>query len=99
MKTYVLYHAYCADGFGGAWAAWRALGDSAEYVAVSYGERPPAIPDGAKVVLIDFAYPREAILEMAARAGRLAVLDHHKTSQEDLAGLPFAVFEIQNILR
>lgn len=27
--TYVLFHSDCYDGFGAAWAAWRALSDDA----------------------------------------------------------------------
>ena len=94
MTTFVLYHAHCPDGFGGAWAAWRSLGDAAEYVPVTHSDPVPALPDGASVVLVDFAYPRDVILAMRERAGELVVLDHHKTAEEDLAGLPFAIFDM-----
>ncbi len=94
MKTYVLYHGRCADGFGGAWAAWSALGDGAEYVPVSHGDPPPTLPAGAPVVMVDFSYHRDVILQMKERAGELVILDHHKTAQEALAGLDFARFDM-----
>jgi hypothetical protein len=93
MKTYVLYHGYCADGFGGAWAAWRALGNTAEYVPVQYGDPAPELPDGARVYLVDFSYKREATLALAARTS-LTILDHHKTAEGELAGLDFATFDM-----
>lgn len=90
MASYVLYHAHCDDGFGAAFAAWKALGDQAAYLPVLHGEPPPSIPDGSRVVIADFAYPRGILLEMHKRMESVQVLDHHKTAQEDLTGLPFA---------
>lgn len=38
MKPLVLYHAFCNDGFGAAFAAWKHFGPSgADYVPVQYG--------------------------------------------------------------
>lgn len=94
MKTYVLYHANCYDGFGAAWAAWTALGDDAEYIPVSYGDDDlPAMEDGSIVVIVDFSYDRETLLALAERMEEVTVLDHHKTAEEELAGLDFAIFD------
>ena len=43
MKTLVLYHANCPDGFGAALAAWKHFGNEAEYVPVQYGKEPPDV--------------------------------------------------------
>ena len=95
MKTWVLYHGGgCSDGFGGAWAAWLALGDRAECVPVNHGEPPPELPVGANVVLVDFAYDRPTILAMRQRAAGLTILDHHKTAAEALGGLDGAIFDM-----
>lgn len=94
MKTFVLYHGQCADGFGGAWAAWRALGDAAEYLPLNHGDPPPELPAAASAVMVDFAYPRDVILAMKERVGALTILDHHTTAQEALAGLDFARFDM-----
>lgn len=87
MKTYILYHGNCPDGFGAATAAWMKLGDEAEYVPVSYGKPMPPMDDGSKVFIVDFSYPRQQLLELAQRMARVVVLDHHATAQQDLAGL------------
>lgn len=89
----ILYHGNCWDGFGAAWAAWKALGDSAQYVPVLYGQPPPELPPGAIVAIVDFSYPRETLLALRERCAALDVLDHHKTAQAELEGLDFAVFD------
>jgi len=93
--THVLYHAECTDGFGAAWSAWKALGDRATYLPVYHGSPPPALPAEARVVLVDFAYPRQQLLELRDRVTELLVLDHHLSCQRDLEGLPFARFDME----
>lgn len=95
MKTFVLYHAHCADGFGAAYAAWLALGDKdVEYIPTSYGEKPPEMPDGSRVYILDFSYDRETLLALKARMSSLNVIDHHGTAAVALEGLPFAIFDM-----
>lgn len=43
MKTFVLYHANCRDGFGAKFAAWKKFGEQAEYLPVQYGKPPPQL--------------------------------------------------------
>lgn len=91
----VLYHANCIDGFTAAWAAWQTLGDEdAEYRAVNYGEPAPDVTGRDWVYVLDFAYPRAVMEAMAASVRGLVVLDHHKTNEAALAGLPFARFDM-----
>lgn len=85
--TYVLYHSSCYDGFGAAYSAWKALGERAKYIPVSYGNPPPEIPDGSLLFIVDFSYPREILLSLAERSLHVTVLDHHKTAEEALSGL------------
>ncbi len=94
MKTWVLYHGNCSDGFGGAWAAWQSLGDRGEYVPVHHGGPPPEVPAGADVVLVDFAYDRPTMLALRDRAGSLSILDHHKTAEEVLRDFDGAIFNM-----
>ncbi|PWC98011.1 phosphohydrolase [Azospirillum sp. TSO5] len=84
--TIVIYHGGCADGFGAAWAAWRALGSTAEYVPGKYGEDPPDVTDKI-VYLLDFSYKRPVLERMIEAAADVVVLDHHKTAQADLEPL------------
>ena len=93
-KTYVLHHGACSDGFGAAWSAWKALGDKAVYLPVSYGSPVPDLKTGSHVVMLDFAYSREVLLEMNSRMASLLVLDHHKTAQKNIGDLDFAYFNM-----
>lgn len=92
--THVLYHADCADGFGAAYAAHKVLGDEATYIPVQHGETPPDLPSDAKVVIVDFSYKRDVILALKEKIADLVILDHHTTAQDELAGLPFATFDM-----
>lgn len=89
----VVFHADCTDGFTAAWCAWLKFGDEAEYVPARYGDLPPFV-DGKDVLIVDFSYPLETLLYMHKRARSIRVLDHHKTAMEHLAGLDFAVFDL-----
>lgn len=80
---YVLYHGNCYDGFGAAYAAWKALGDSALYIPVSYGAPVPELPNAEHVYILDFSYPWQN-LEGIAEHIPLTMLDHHKTAKEML---------------
>jgi hypothetical protein len=93
MAAIVLYHAFCADGFGAAWAAWKKLGASASYIPVQHGVPPPAIAPGSEVYILDFAYPRAEIESIRSRVASLRVIDHHHTAEEELRGLDYAIFD------
>ena len=87
----VIYHDKCTDGFCSAYIAKLAM-PHAKFHAANYGERPPEVV-GKDVILIDFSYPRKLLLLLKERANSLLVLDHHKTAEEDLAGLDFCIFD------
>ncbi len=93
MAALVLYHAFCADGFGAAWAAWKKLGPGASYLPVQHGVPPPPIPAGSDLYILDFAYPRAEMEAIRARTSSLRVIDHHRTAEEDLRGLDYAIFD------
>lgn len=90
--TVCIYHGNCADGFGAAWAVRKALGDI-EFHPGKYQEPPPDVT-GKDVVMVDFSYKRPELLELAARAKSILILDHHKTAAEDLVDLPANVTAI-----
>lgn len=92
--TDVWYHANCADGFAAATAAWLVLGDRAVYTPVRHGAPLPEITSTAHLAIVDFAYPREQLLELSQRVASLVVLDHHRSAAVDLEGLDFARFDM-----
>lgn len=83
----VIYHADCADGLTAAWV----LKNSGTYrdslfLAANYGDVPPNVTN-AKVLIVDFSYPKDVLLEMTKAAHDIVLLDHHKTAQADLEEL------------
>lgn len=92
--TVVLYHAECADGFGGAWAIWRKFPD-ATFIPVKHGTPPPPDLKKQRVVIVDFSYDRATLETMARQTESLQVLDHHITAEKALAGLPYAYFDMK----
>ena len=81
----VIDHANCWDGFCAAWLLGKEFPGSA-FHAAHYGTEPPDVA-GRDVYVVDFSYERPAMVALAAAARSLTVLDHHKTAEEDLAGL------------
>lgn len=89
MKDIIcIYHGNCADGFGAAWCVRHALriGEDQFFAAV-HGNPPPDVT-GKRVVMVDFAYKRPVIEQMAEQARSILILDHHKSAEADLAEYP-----------
>lgn len=83
----VIYHARCLDGFLSAWCFWRRFGERCEFVPAAHGESAPDLTD-RDVYIVDFCYPREELLDLAVRARRVTVLDHHVSTLRDLSRTP-----------
>ena len=67
-STFVLYHANCPDGFGGAWSAWQAPGRRCDLLpGRATASRRPTSRRTPSVVMVDFAYPRDITLAMRDR--------------------------------
>jgi oligoribonuclease NrnB/cAMP/cGMP phosphodiesterase (DHH superfamily) len=82
-----IYHGACDDGFGAAFALWKRYGDKIiTYHPGVYGEAPPDV-SGLDVAIVDFSYKRPVMIDLAAKAKSILVLDHHKTAEAELAGL------------
>ena len=89
----VIYHKACSDGFAAAYAAWRLLGNRAEYIAAAHGEEAPSVR-GKHVVCLDFAYPNAITKQLIAEAASFLVIDHHKSTMVDLVDVPQAHFDM-----
>lgn len=93
MNPLCIYHANCLDGIAAAWAVWLALDGELDLYPAQYGEVPPDVT-GRDVVIVDFSYKRDVLLQMHTQAKSILVLDHHKTAQTDLEGLDFCQFDM-----
>ena len=78
-----IYHAPCQDGFTAAWAIWKRWPD-VEFVPGVYGDEPPDVTR-KRVLLVDFSYKAPVLRRLAESAAFVAVLDHHKSAEADLA--------------
>jgi oligoribonuclease NrnB/cAMP/cGMP phosphodiesterase (DHH superfamily) len=92
----VIYHGYCSDGLGAAWAFRRAMPDATFHAAthIAGGNSPPPDVTGKEVYIVDYAYSRETLLDMKMKAKSLVLLDHHKSAMERLSDLDFCHFDM-----
>jgi oligoribonuclease NrnB/cAMP/cGMP phosphodiesterase (DHH superfamily) len=98
MKTYVLYHKDCLDGFGSAYAAWKTLKGTAEYIPVSYSDPIPTMDQGSTIYILDFSYSKVVLESLSKDMEKIVVIDHHYTSFEalkDVSGIE-TVFSMEN---
>lgn len=82
-----IYHGNCADGFGAAWVVRKALGDEVKFVPGVYGQEPPDVT-GMDVILVDFSYKYDVLVNMSWKANSIIILDHHKSAAADLERFP-----------
>jgi oligoribonuclease NrnB/cAMP/cGMP phosphodiesterase (DHH superfamily) len=97
MSALCLYHRNCTDGLGAAHAVREYLKEqgklnTAKFQTVQYGDAAPDVTD-LDVYIVDFSFPRNVLLRMRKKAKSLIVVDHHKTSQAQLADLDFCIFD------
>jgi uncharacterized protein len=91
----IIYHKSCPDGFCAAFVAKKRYPEAA-LLARDHGLEPPYEEvKGKDVLVVDFSWrTREQNIEMANLAKSFLILDHHKTAQATLEGLPFAIFDM-----
>jgi hypothetical protein len=94
-KTVILYHSKCIDGFGAAYAAWKKLGEEAEYIPVSYGKPLPEKMEERDVIFVDFCPTAEQLEDFKKRAGSITILDHHHGVRDVATNYP-GVFDVEH---
>jgi oligoribonuclease NrnB/cAMP/cGMP phosphodiesterase (DHH superfamily) len=97
QESLVIYHASCADGYTAAWVAYRyghlrGLSHAPELWYAQYGSDPPDVT-GRDVVIVDFSYPLDVMLELAKKAKSIICLDHHKTVADEVKDLDWVTFD------
>ena len=88
IKSLVLFHDACSDGFAAAFAAWLKFGDDAEYVPMQYGKLPDdesweAMTTDSEVYILDFSLEKGMMNVAFARAKCVVWLDHHASVFKD----------------
>ena len=89
----VIYHGYCSDGLGAAWAFHQAMPDALFHPAIHNGTLPPDVTD-KEVYIVDFAYSRDIMLDIKAKAKSVVLLDHHESAMIKLGDLDFCHFDM-----
>ena len=74
-------------------AFWKQYGKEAEYYPATHGDPPPDVT-GREVFIADFSYSREVTEDIADKAKKLIILDHHKTALQNLEGLPYFRYDV-----
>jgi len=92
-KIIIIYHGNCYDGVTAAYIAWLRFKDSAEYLPFNYSDAPPEVKD-KEIYIVDFSFKRDVIKHLQ-EYNLVTVLDHHKTAQAELEGLPGVVFDME----
>ena len=85
-----IYHGGCPDGFTAAWLVRDDAGrEPCSFIPASYTDVPPfwRIQPEDNVIIVDYSYPRELMVELAGKCNQLVILDHHKTAEADLVGI------------
>ena len=85
-KKLCIYHGNCLDGFAAAWSVRYALGDSVKFHKGIHQQPAPDVTD-RDVILVDFSYKKEVIVNMLKTASSITILDHHISAAEDLSAL------------
>lgn len=80
-----LYHKNCMDGFGAAYAVWKA-DPSYQFVPMNYGDQLPDLTNCKELVMVDFSLPLNETKELMNKI-KVIVIDHHETAQKNLESL------------
>ncbi|OYV25665.1 MAG: hypothetical protein B7W98_03705, partial [Parcubacteria group bacterium 20-58-5] len=91
----ILYHGGCPDGFGGAYAAWKKFGDSADYIPVKYEQPVPKHIEGKELYMVDFCYEQGIMDGLLKNAKSLVVLDHHEGVRDVVESMPNHIYDSQ----
>jgi hypothetical protein len=89
----VIYHADCMDGLAAAWAIRKNIGCDHQFIAARHGDTPPDVT-GKDVIIVDFSYRRKVLEDMASKAARLRLIDHHKSARQELGDLHYCSFDM-----
>jgi len=92
---YVFYHKSCADGMGAAWAAYQKFGkDDTRYYPKQWDDPPGYVKPRSEIFCVDFSFRRNELLKLVEDGHSVTVIDHHETMRDQIADLPFAIFDM-----
>lgn len=91
----VLYHNDCTDGFSSAWAAWKKLGDKADYIGINPGVAPIDGLKDKEIYMVDLIYPIQYLNKLIATNKKFVAIDHHVSNQKSFELIKNGFFDIK----
>lgn len=101
----VIYHSPCVDGFASAFCLWKYVQincpermDTITFIPANYNLSQPPNVTGKNVLICDFSYKKEVILEMINKSKNLLVIDHHKSAEKELSEIKdrYKIFDMNH---
>lgn len=89
----VLYHGDCSDGAGAAYAAWKLLGNKAEYIPCFYDGIIPDVT-GKNVAVVDYSFDNKTTKELIKKANSFIIIDHHESAMVNLHDIECTIFDM-----
>lgn len=85
----VIYHHPCSDGTGSGFCAWKYLSNKfpnrdVKYYPMSIGAAPPPGLENKNVLICDYSYRKDILLDLLKKVNKFLVIDHHKSAEKDL---------------
>ena len=81
MKTSIIYHKDCADGFMAAYLTYKvaSLYSACTLYPMHYGDTVPDITDD-EIYIVDFSLPMDVLMTLANKNINVLLLDHHASA-------------------
>jgi len=90
----IIYHAGCPDGFCAAVVAHRRW-PQASLMPMTHGQAVNfAQLAGKHLLVVDFSWKRPLCEEIFHASASMRILDHHKTAEQELAGIDYVTFDM-----
>ncbi len=95
QQVVIIYHGFCTDGFGAAYAAWKKFGNNATYIGRLRDDKPfvPGYFIGKDVYIVDYSFSGDEMQRYQAEAKSFVVIDHHISAEKDIRELKTFVFD------
>lgn len=89
---FIIYHGNCSDGYGCVISAELYRKEKYPekqiiYYPGIYGKPPPDVKN-KNVLICDFSYKKDLMVNIIKNANKYAILDHHKTAENELIDIP-----------
>jgi uncharacterized protein len=85
----VIYHDPCSDGTGSAYVAYKYFTTNfpdkkITYYPMSIGSQPPTGLEGKNVLVCDYSYRKDILVNLLTKVNKLLIIDHHISAEKDL---------------